>query len=235
MWALPLAFVAGALTALSPCVLPVLPLVMGSAARTRLGPLALAAGFVVTFVAIGITLASVGEAIGLTDVVVRGVSAVLLIAAGVLMMSHRLQEAMGRWLSPLASGSAKLSMRVGDGAGGQFAVGMLLGGVWSPCVGPTLGAAVGLAASGDSIVHAAAIMLAFGMGSASLLLAAGYASRAMIGQRLRLLHAGAAGRIALGIVLIAVGAAVWSGLDKSIEAAALARLPAWWIDLLARA
>ena len=235
MWAIPLAFAAGVLTALSPCVLPVLPLVMGSAARTRLGPLALAAGFVAAFTAIGIALASVGAAIGLTDAIVRSVSAGLLVAAGVLMMSHRLQEKMGGWLSPLASGSAKLSMRAGDGVGGQFAVGVLLGGVWSPCVGPTLGAALGLAASGDTIVHAAAIMLAFGMGSATLLLAAGYASRAMIGQRLRLLHAGAAGRIALGAVLIAVGVAVWSGLDKTIEAAALARLPAWWIDLLARA
>ena len=68
--ALALAFVAGLLTALSPCVLPLLPLVMGSAARNRYGPTALAAGFVTTFTLIGVLLASLGAALGLSDTIV---------------------------------------------------------------------------------------------------------------------------------------------------------------------
>lgn len=56
----------------------------------------------------------------------------------------------------------------------------------------------------------------------------------MLGQRLRLLQAGAAGRLVFGILLV-MGAAVVSGFDKSIESAVLARLPQWWIDLLASA
>lgn len=131
--ALAFAFVAGLLTALSPCVLPMLPLVMGSAARNRFGPTALAAGFVTTFTVIGVLLASLGTALGLSDTIVRSISAVLLVAAGVLMISHRLQDATGRWLSPLASASAKLSARADQGLGAQFFIGALLGGVWSPC------------------------------------------------------------------------------------------------------
>lgn len=231
--ALALAFVAGLLTALSPCVLPVLPLVMGSASRGRYGPAALAAGFVTTFTVIGVLLASVGAALGLSDTIVRQGSAALLVGAGAMMVSHRLQEVAGRWLSPLAAASARLSARTDQGVGAQFVVGALLGGVWSPCVGPTLGAALGLASRGETLAQATATMAAFGMGSATLLLAAGYASRAVIGQRLRLLQAGAAGRLTFGILLVIAGLSVGSGLDKAIESAALARLPQWWIDLLA--
>ena len=233
--ALTLAFVAGLLTALSPCVLPLLPVVMGSAARNRYGPTALAAGFVTTFTVIGVLLATLGTALGLSDTIVRSTSAALLIAAGVLMISHRLQDLAGRWLSPLASASAKLSARADDGVGAQFFVGALLGGVWSPCVGPTLGAALGLVTQSETLIHAAAIMAAFGLGSATLLLAAGYASRAVIGQRLRLLQAGERGRLVFGVVLLVVGASVASGIDKIIEALVLAQLPQWWIDVLAGA
>jgi cytochrome c-type biogenesis protein len=233
--ALALAFVAGLLTALSPCVLPLLPLVMGSAARNRYGPTALAAGFVTTFTVIGVLLASVGTALGLSDTVVRSISALLLVAAGGVMISHRLQDATGRWLSPLASASAKLSARADQGLGAQFFIGALLGGVWSPCVGPTLGAALGLATRSETLAHAAAIMAAFGLGSATFLLAAGYASRAVMGQRLRLLQVGESGRLVFGIVLLLVGASVASGVDKLIESAVLARLPQWWVEVLAGA
>ena len=233
--ALALAFVAGVLTALSPCVLPLLPLVVGSAARNRYGPVALAAGFVTTFTIIGVLVASLGTAFGLSDTIVRSASAALMVAAGVLMLSRRLQEAVAHWMSPLASASARLSARSDDGVGAQFFIGALLGGVWSPCVGPTLGAALGLAAQGNTVIRAAATMGAFGLGAATLLLAAGYASRVMIGQRLRLLQAGASARWAFGIVLVLVGGAVASGFDKAIESAVLAQLPQWWIDLLASA
>ena len=233
--ALALAFVAGLLTALSPCVLPLLPLVMGSAARNRYGPTALAAGFVTTFTVIGVLLASLGAALGLTDTIVRSASAALLVAAGVLRISHRLPDRAGRGLSPLASASARLSARADQGIGGQFFVGALLGGVWSPCVGPTLGAALGLATRSETLAHAAAIMFAFGLGSATLLLTAGYASRAVIGQRLRLLQAGERGQLVFGVLLLLVGASVVSGTDKVVESLVLAGLPQWWIDLLAGA
>ena len=233
--ALALAFVAGLLTALSPCVLPLLPLVMGSATSNRYRPTALAAGFVTAFTVIGVLLAFLGSALGLSDTMVRTTSAVLLIAAGVLMISHRLQDSAGRWLSPLASASASLAARADRGLSGQFFVGALLAGVWSPCVGPTLGAAFGLATRGETLAHAAAIMAAFGLGSATVLLATGYASHAVIGQRLRLLQAGEKGRLVLGITLLLVGASAASGVDKIVESLVLARLPQWWIGVLAGA
>jgi cytochrome c biogenesis protein CcdA len=234
--ALALAFAAGLLTALSPCVLPLLPLVMGGAGGGRYGPAAIAAGFVAAFTAIGVAMATIGAALGVSDAVVRGGSAALLLAAGGAMLIGRwLPDVAGRWLSPVASLSDRLAPRGDRGLAAQFVVGALLGGIWSPCVGPTLGAALALAARGETLVRAAAIMAAFGLGSATVLLAAGYASRVVGGRRLRLLQAGAAGRLVFGALLVAIGLSVATGLDKTLEAAMVARLPQWWIDLLAAA
>ena len=88
-----LAFLAGCLSVLSPCVLPLLPIVLGTAASEhRLGPLALAVGLAISFTAIGLFVATVGFAMGLDTDVFRTISAVLLIAVGVLLLVPRLQE-----------------------------------------------------------------------------------------------------------------------------------------------
>jgi cytochrome c-type biogenesis protein len=227
---------AGLLTALSPCVLPALPIIVGSAASGRRhGPIALAAGLATAFTVVGVLLAATGSVAGLGENGVRNIAAVMLLLAGAVLLSVHLQEAVGRLASPLASKAAMLSMKTGDGLAGQFAIGALLGAVWSPCVGPTLGAAVGLASSSaaGSIPRAAASMFAFGVGSALPLLATAYASRRMLVARRTLLTAGTAGKSILGGVLVAMGAVVLFGLDKHAEAAVLAHLPQWWIDLLA--
>jgi cytochrome c biogenesis protein CcdA len=235
---LALALGAGVLTALSPCVLPALPLVVGSAlAGHRYGPVALAAGLASAFAAVGVALAASGSIAGLDESGLRRLAAVLLIAGGAALLSVRLQDAMSRVTSPLASGAAKLSTRLGGGLGGQFAIGALLGAVWSPCVGPTLGAAIGLASAAgtQSLLLAAALMFAFGIGSSLPLLATAYLSRHMLAARPILLGAGATGKLALGAVLICVGGLTLSGLDKQIEAALLQQLPQWWIGVLAGA
>lgn len=227
---------AGLLTSLSPCVLPALPIIVGSAASgRRYGPLALAAGLAMAFTVIGVLLAATGSVAGLGESGIRRVAALMLFLAGAVLLSARLQDVLGRVASPLASRAAMLSTRTGDGLGGQFAIGALLGAVWSPCVGPTLGAAVGLASSAGvgSIARATASMFAFGVGSSLPLLATAYASRRMLAARAMLLTAGSRGKSILGGVLVGMGALVFFGFDKQLEAAVLARLPQWWIELLA--
>ena len=230
-----LSFAAGVLAALSPCVLPVLPLVVGSAARThRAGPLALAAGLVATFTIVGVLLASLGARLPIDDAWVRYASATLLAFAGVVMMSARLHDRVSGAFTPLASAAARLSSRVGEGLAGQFAVGALLGGVWSPCVGPTLGAALGLAGESDSRIRAVLMLIAFGLGSAAPLVATAYASRSVLNRRATLLRAGHAGQAILGGVLVLTAMLVWSGLDKVIEASVVEHLPSWWVAVLAK-
>jgi cytochrome c biogenesis protein CcdA len=241
MLALGLSFVAGLLTALSPCVLPALPIVIGSAAAERRhGPLALAAGLITAFTIVGVVLASASATLGLTDAHVRRASAVMLVAAGVVLLSPRLQNALSRRLTPLASAAATSSTKAGSGLGGQFFVGAMLGGVWSPCVGPTLGAAVSLAAGAwtdggglASLARATAMMFAFGVGSAAPLVATAYGSRRVLAHRGALLSASATGKRLFAVALVTMGIAVFAGLDKVVEAAFLDHLPGWWVSLIA--
>lgn len=230
-----LGLAAGMLTTLSPCVLPALPLVVGSAAAGhRYGPIALAAGLVTAFTVVGVAVASVGPAIGLTDDRVRGMAALLLIASGVLLLIPRLQARLSSVASPLASAAARTSQRTGSGPAGQFLLGGLLGAIWSPCVGPTLGSAIGLASSGGSLTEATVTMGAFGVGSAIPLLAIAQSARRFSAARGAVLQFASHARRAFGVILVAIGAFVLTGTDRWLEARILDVLPAWWIDMLAR-
>jgi cytochrome c-type biogenesis protein len=234
MVAFVLSFAAGLLTALSPCVLPLLPIVVGSAATAgRAGPFALAGGLVTAFTAVGLLLASVQEAVGLDDVVLRRVSAAVLFLAGAVLFSTRLENFASRAASPLAGLSTRMTTQLGGGVFAQFAIGAALGGVWSPCAGPTLGAAIGFATQAETLPRATAMMLIFGVGAAIPLLAAGYASHSLLASRGLLLRAASSGKRIFGGALFALAVFVWFGFDKAVEAAVLARLPDWWVNILA--
>jgi len=170
-----LAFVAGVLTILSPCVLPILPIVLGAAASEhRWGPAALAAGLAVSFVAIGLFAATIGYSIGLDTELFRNVAAVLMVAVGVILLMPRFQERLALAGAPLANWSDHHFGAIRhSGLAGQILAGVLLGTVWSPCVGPTLGAASILAAQGRDLGEVATVMLAFGLGAALPLAALG--------------------------------------------------------------
>jgi cytochrome c biogenesis protein CcdA len=121
------------------------------------------------------------------------------------------------------------------GLSGQFAVGLVLGAVWSPCVGPTLGAASILAARAQNLTFVALTMFAFGIGAALPLVAIGAMSRqALLRWRGRLLAAGSGGKALMGSLLILVGALTLSGFDKQIETLLVDASPAWLTDLTTR-
>ncbi len=237
MTALALALLAGVLSTLSPCVLPLLPIVLGAAlTEHRFGPVALAAGVALSYVAVGLFVATVGFAIGLDQDVFRNVAAALLIAIGAVLLLPRLQAQFavaagpfGNWAQNQASG---ISTR---GLSGQFALGLLLGTIWSPCVGPTLGAASVLAAQGKNLGAVATTMIAFGIGAALPLVVLGMLSReALMHWRDRLLKAGKGGKVALGALLLALGVLIISGLDRRLETALVDASPAWLTHLTTR-
>ena len=232
-----LAFLAGVLSVLSPCVLPLLPVVLGTAqSEHRLGPVALASGLAVSFTIIGLFVATIGFAIGLDTDVFRAISALLLITVGVVLLAPRLQQQvavaagpMGNWVDDRIGGFSATSLW------GQFGLGVLLGAVWVPCVGPTLGAASILAAKGEDLGQVALAMLAFGVGAALPLMVLGFVSReAMIRWRGRLMEAGKGGKMLFGALLIAVGLLVATGADKRVEAFLVEASPQWLTELTTR-
>lgn len=229
-----LAFAAGALTILSPCVLPLVPIVLGSAAQAhRRGPLALAAGLVVSFTLTGFLLATLGAASGFDGDWVRLFGAALLVAAGVALLVPSVQAMLTRAATPLADwANAQQAGMERYGLAGQTAIGVLLGLVWSPCVGPTLGAATVLASQGENLAMVAVTMAAFGLGIASVLLVLASATRALLARwRGRLMTAGGAGKQVLGGLLMLVGVLIFTGGDKLVEGVLVAASPDWLVDL----
>lgn len=231
-----LGLLAGALTTLSPCVLPVLPFVLFAALdRHRFGALALAAGMAVTFAIVGITVSAAGLSVAADTA--RLSAAVLMGLVGVVLLSPRLQQRFAVLTAPLASrlGDASQGLGAGSGLGAQFALGSLLGAVWSPCSGPTLGAAIALAAGSQSIAKAAAIMLFFGLGASLPLLGIAYGSRASLqGRKAALQRAARVAKPLMGGALVLVAALVLSGWDKLIEASLVRAMPDWLTALTTR-
>ena len=157
MTGLALAFAAGLLSILSPCVLPLVPIVLGTAVIAHpLGALALAGGLALSFTALGLLLALVGFSLGIDAGMFRVGAAAIMVALGAVL-------AVPSWQARLAAAGGAVSAwadQIGggfawSGLAGQFAIGLLLGAVWSPCVGPTLGAASLLASQGHdlSLIH----------------------------------------------------------------------------------
>ena len=232
-----LAFLAGVLSILSPCVLPLLPIVLGAAASEhRLGPAALAAGLAVSFTAIGLFVATIGFAAGIDTGVFRMISAMLLMAVGVVLLVPRLQEQFALAAAPVSNWAGNYTDNFTPGSlAGQFGLGVLLGAVWSPCVGPTLGAASILAAKGENLAQVALTMLAFGVGAALPLLLLGLVSReAMMHWRGRLMETGKTGKALLGVLLVVVGLLVATNFDKRLETILVDASPAWLTELTTR-
>lgn len=229
-----LSFIAGTLSILSPCVLPLVPILVGSSLMThRFGPFALAAGLASSFTIVGVFIASVGVAIGLDQEVFRDVAATLLILFGITLLSRSLQEKFAVATSGLSSSGQTLLSRIStDGLLGQFLLGLLLGIVWSPCVGPTLGATITLVSQGQDLAHATLVMAIFGIGASAPLIILGMLSRqAMMKFRDKMLAAGSAGKKILGILLLALGLMIVTGLDKKFETAVLNIAPDWLVQL----
>jgi cytochrome c-type biogenesis protein len=229
-----LAFVAGVLSVLSPCVLPLVPIVMATAASAhRYGPFALSAGVAISFVAISLFVATVGFAIGLDGTFFRFIAASLLVVIGTILVVPALQQRFAVAAGPISNWADQaLGSHAGPGVLGQFGVGLVLGAVWSPCVGPTLGAASLLAAQDKDLGQVAVTMLAFGFGAVVPLLVLGALSREILNSwRNTLASAGSSGKYLLGGVLILTGVAILTGFDKTLETQIVAASPAWLTEL----
>ncbi len=222
------------MTLINPCVLPVLPIVLASSLQAgRTGPIWLAMGMSISFVVLGMVVTVGGRAFGITPEAVSDIGALLMIGFGLLLVVPRFSAAF-------ATATAGVSARADAGfdrldqsdVRGQFTGGALLGAVWSPCIGPTLGGAISLASQGQDLVRSTAIMLFFALGVSTIVLSLAYGARAAI-QRRRALMLGIAemARPIMGAVFIATGTAILLRLHHVVEIWALEFLPAWLLDL----
>jgi cytochrome c biogenesis protein CcdA len=232
--ALALSFVAGILSILSPCVLPLVPIVLGAAVTAHpLGAVALAGGLALSFTGLGLLLALAGFGLGIDAGMFRLAAAAIMVTLGAILVVPSWQARLAGAGSPVSAWADRhFGGFAASGLAGQLAIGLLLGAVWSPCVGPTLGAASLLASQGQDLPRVTLTMVVFGIGAGLPLVLLGLLSRAtLMRMRSKLMSAGKLGKGLLGAAFILIGIAIISGADKRIEAALVEASPAWLTQL----
>lgn len=227
-----LSLLAGSLTTLSPCVFPLLPLVVGGAVQAnRLAPVAMGVGMALSFALIGLLIGALGPVLDIDSDSVRLFGAWLLIGFGLVMLIPALNARFTAWMLPIASGANAASARLdSQSLSGAFLLGGVLGLVWSPCSGPLLASALTLVASEGGALKGGLILGLFGIGAAIPLVIVAYASRrgfsvakGWVLQRIDAVKKG------FGVLILLTGIAILSGADKWLEARLLNILPDAWV------
>ena len=210
------AFVAGAGTALSPCVLPVLPaLLSAGAAGGRRRPLGIVLGLFITFTVTIVALGTIIEGVGLADGLVRDLAVVVLLGFGVALLVPAVGDRVEASLSGLARFGPKSA---GEGFWSGVAVGGALGFVYAPCAGPILGAVVSVGATQGTSAELVAVGVAYALGSAAVLLVLAYGGR-RVAERVRRAGRGPALQRALGAVMVLTAIAVATEADVRFQTA----------------
>ena len=204
------AFVAGVVTSISPCVLPVLPIVLaGGATGGPRRPYAIVAGLVASFTVFTLTATALLSALGLPNDLLRTLAIAVVVVVGSSLVWPPLGELLGRPFQALAR-------RAPRDAGGGFLLGASLGLLFTPCAGPVIGAVVTVAATQSLTIEAFAITFAYGLGAGVVLLAVAVAARRGMSLRGVRAHAPAVRRT-LGAAILAVAVLMVLGIDKRLQ------------------
>ena len=232
-----LTYAAGILTALSPCVLPLLPIVVGGAMQQhRAAPLLMGIGMTTAFAVTGWILGALGPAMDLDAQWLHHAAAISLIVFGVALWVDPMANWISRLIQPLETSADRLAGQVGhQSPTAALVFGGLLGLAWSPCGGPMLVSSLALVAAGRNAGLGALLLGLFGLGAATPLVIAAYASRAGFAR----LKGWALGHVAVlrhgfGLVAIMSGIFIATDLDKRIATQVLAVLPDGWLELVTR-
>jgi cytochrome c biogenesis protein CcdA len=214
--------------------LPLIPILLGSAlAGSRLAPVALGSGLALSFAVTGTVLVSLSQIFDFDPDTLHNVSATFLVAFGLILLSSRLQQRFASVTTGVGNAGNNWAASLNpEGLHGQFLLGLLLGIAWSPCVGPTLGVAIGLASQGQQLAQVALVMMLFGLGAALPIIGLGMLSRQGIQKsRGKLLLLGGKGKQLLGLLMLALGVLMLTGMDKLVEAGLVEVTPEWLVRL----
>ncbi|MFN8216166.1 MAG: cytochrome c biogenesis protein DipZ [Solirubrobacterales bacterium] len=221
-------FVAGAATAVSPCVLPVLPVALAAgAAGGRRRPLGIVAGLTVSFTFAVIALVYVIEALGLPNELLRDLAIGVLLVFGAVLLVPPLAAALEARLSRLSSRLAPRRGRGGEGFWTGFALGCSLGILYVPCAGPILAGVITVTASQSFDAGRLAVALAYGVGSAAVLYLLMLGGRRLVRP---LARRGGALQLATGAVMIVVALAMAGEYDIRFQRDVTAGLPSFLVN-----
>ena len=220
------AFLGGLVTILSPCILPLLPIVLSSGVTGgKKKPLGVVTGFVVSFSFFTVFLSLIVKLTGLNADGLRNTAALAILLFGLVLVVPTLNVWWERLTSRLASRQARGKQAQGDGFLSGLMVGVSLGLVWAPCVGPILASVITLAASGDVRVTTIPIVLAYSLGTAIPMLLIVKGSRKVIEVIPKLQQNLGKIQKGFGVLMVLTAIAIYFGFDRSFQVFILDKLP----------
>jgi cytochrome c-type biogenesis protein len=218
MFDLILALAAGVLTIAAPCVLPMLPILLGASVgrESRTRPLFIAFGFIVSFATAAFVLGAFADLLGPSADALREAAVALLVVFGLLMLWPHPLEWLSMRLNPLIDRVGGAGARAGSGNMGGFVLGLTLGVVWTPCAGPVLGSILTTIATSQHLAHAAVLLLAYAIGAGIPMLAIAYGGQYATTHVRRLARYTRRVQQGFGVVVILIAVAIYFQYDALI-------------------
>lgn len=225
------AFIGGIVTILSPCILPILPVVLsGSVTGGKRRPFGVVTGFILSFTFFTLFLSAIVRATGLSADFMRNLAVVALILFGIALIVPKVQE----WIEQLFSKMAgKVPQKKGaSGFWGGTVVGLSLGLIWTPCVGPILASVITLALT-ESVSGAAVIItLAYAIGTALPMITIMYGGRALFKKVPWLLRNTSKIQQVFGVLMIVTAVGIFFNIDRSFQSYILEKFPNYGTGLI---
>jgi cytochrome c biogenesis protein CcdA/thiol-disulfide isomerase/thioredoxin len=212
---LALTYLAGVLTILSPCILPVLPFVFSRAQKSFIkSGVPLLLGMCVTFSLLSAAALISGEWIGRASEVGRTVAMILMAAFGLSLLFPEISEKL---FQPLTRVGSRLGQGASaDGIWGSFVIGVSTGLLWAPCAGPILGLVLTGAATQGQLSRSVGLLLAYSLGAATSLALALVAGNRFLGALKKSLGADRVIKRFLGAAVLLGVAMIALNLDRTI-------------------
>jgi cytochrome c-type biogenesis protein len=227
------ALLAGAVTIAGPCILPLLPIILGTSTVKRhpSRPIFIVLGFILSFSFFAIVLSVFGRLLGVSAETFRVVAAIVIALFGALMIFPRIQESLFAKLQPLLTRITPRSSTSQGGLAGGFLLGASLGLVWTPCAGPVLGSILTLVAAKQNVAQAAALLFAYALGAGLPMLAIAYGGQAAT-TRVRVLsaHSATIQRV-FGLLIIIVAIGLLTGADRAVQTWLVMHAPWLFLNL----
>lgn len=215
-----IAVLAGILTIGAPCILPLLPILLGSSLgnQSKTRPLFIALGFVIMFAIVGLGLSFLTNSLHLSANSLRNIATVALAIFGLFMLWPAPFEKLTTYLSSFTTRASQISNQAGSGNFGGFVLGLILGLVWTPCAGPVLGSILTLIATQQRTAQAGILLIAYAIGAGLPMLAIAYGGQ-FITSKVRAISPYTT-RIQqiFGIIIILLAVAIYFNYDTLIQA-----------------
>lgn len=224
------AFLGGIITILSPCILPILPIVLsGSITGGKRRPMGVVTGFILSFTFFTLFLSAIVRATGLSADALRMLAVVIIAFFGISLLVPALQKATEKLFSRLTSLAPKQNTQ--DGYLSGVLVGMSLGLLWTPCVGPILASIITLAATSSVGLNAVIITLSYAIGTAIPLLAITMGERTLLTKHPWLLKNTGTIQKAFGVLMLLTALAIFNSWDRKFQTYILETFPSYGTGL----